>query len=282
MARPRFNLGGGWALLDIGSYARSGPSRRDRFSLEQIELISRTVNRAPEVMVKMLNQGGRNLAAVRRHVDYLDRDGKLPIETDDGQRLQGKGISRVLLDHWDLDLEEERPAAEIKARQTRDPPKLVHKVLFSMPAGTPPKKVLAAVKNFAREEFGAKYRYAMVLHTDEPHPHVHMVVKAMGDNGKRLNIRRDTLRHWRTEFARHLREQGVAANATERAARGVTKPRKLDGIHRAAMRGASTHWRQRAEAVAREMDTGPPVPMCSETSAFGNLESKGSIHSCQQ
>ena len=26
----------------------------------------------------------------------------------------------------------------------------------------------------------------------------------------------------------------------------------------------------------------PPVPMCSETSAFGNLESKGSIHSCQQ
>jgi hypothetical protein len=26
----------------------------------------------------------------------------------------------------------------------------------------------------------------------------------------------------------------------------------------------------------------PPVPMCSETSAFGSLESKGSIHSCQQ
>jgi hypothetical protein len=28
-----------------------------------------------------------------------------------------------------------------------------------------------------RETFGAKYRYAMVLHMDEPHPHVHMVVK---------------------------------------------------------------------------------------------------------
>jgi len=52
-----------------------------------------------------------------------------------------------------------------------------------MPAGTPPNKVLAAVKNFAREEFGLKHRYAMVLHTDEPHPHVHMVVKAM--SGKR-------------------------------------------------------------------------------------------------
>jgi hypothetical protein len=256
MGRLRINLGDGFALLDIGSYARSGLGRRERFSPGQIELISRTVNRAPEVMVKMLNQGGRNLAAVRRHVEYLDREGVLPIETDDGQRLQGNGVSRVLLDDWDLDLEEERPAADLKARQTRDPPKLVHKILFSMPAGTPPNKVLAAVKNFAREEFGAKYRYAMVLHTDEPHPHVHMVVKAMGDDGKRLNIRRDTLRHWRTEFARHLQEQGVAANATERAARGITKPQKLDGVHRAAMRGASTHYRRRAEAVAHELVAG--------------------------
>jgi hypothetical protein len=46
--------------------------------------------------------------------------------------------------------------------------------MFSMPAGTPPGKVLAAVKNFAREEFALKHPYAMVLHTDEPHPHVHM------------------------------------------------------------------------------------------------------------
>src|SRR2546427_4173196 len=62
--------------------------------------------------------------------------------------------------------------------------------------------LLTAVKNFAREEFGLKHRYAMVLHTDEPHPHVHMVVKAMGDDGRRLNIRRETLRGWRREFAR--------------------------------------------------------------------------------
>jgi hypothetical protein len=121
-----------------------------------------------------------------------------------------------------------------------------------MPAGTPPQKVLAAVKAFAREEFGAKHRYAMVLHTDEPHPHVHMVVKAVSEEGVRLNIKKATLRDWRREFARHLREQGVAANATDRQVRGVVNPQKTDGIHRAAMRGASTHWRQRTAAVARE------------------------------
>jgi hypothetical protein len=242
--------------IDIGSYARHGPGRRDRPSPAQIAMIARTVQRTPEVMVKVLNRGGTDLGAVRRHINYLDRGGELEIETDEGERLQGKGAAQGLLDDWDLDLDQNRPTADLKPWGRGKAPKLVQKLLFSMPAGTPPKKVLAAVKNFAREEFGAKHRYAMVLHTDEPHPHVHMVVKAMGCDGKRLNIRRVTLREWRREFARHLRDEGVAANATERAVRGESKPQKTDGIHRAALRGASTHWRGRAEAVARELRTG--------------------------
>src|SRR5690606_12537623 len=68
--------------------------------------------------------------------------------------------------------------------------------------------------------------------------------------GGRLNIRKDTLRGWRQEFARHLREQGIAANATERAVRGEIKTRKTDGIYRAALRGASTHMRARMEEAA--------------------------------
>jgi hypothetical protein len=242
----------GW--LDIGSYARHGPGQRDRLSSAQVAFITRTVRRAPEVMIKMLNQGGGDVGSVARHLKYLDREGKLPIETDEGDPLKGKGVSKALLDDWDLELDAKRPpTADHKPRQMGKQPKLVHKMIFSMPAGTPPKKVLAAVKNFAREEFGAKHRYAMVLHTDEPHPHVHMVVKAMGYDGTRLNIRKATLREWRRQFGRHLREHGVAANATERAARGVTKPQKQDGIYRAERRRDSTHWRERTAAVAREM-----------------------------
>ncbi|MGO9933142.1 MAG: hypothetical protein ACLPV8_15225 [Steroidobacteraceae bacterium] len=40
-----------------------------------------------------------------------------------------------------------------------------------MPAPTPPDKVLAAARKFAREKF-AQHRYAMVLHIDQKHPHV--------------------------------------------------------------------------------------------------------------
>jgi Relaxase/Mobilisation nuclease domain len=246
----------GRPLLDIRSLARRGPGRRDYLSSAEIELIARTAYRTPEVMVKVLTRGGQDLGAVRRHLEYLDRKGELEIETDDGQQLSGKGVERELLDDWDLDIEEDRRRTTLDPRPDRRPPKLVHKVLFSMPPGTPPKKVLEAVKNFAREEFGLKHRYMMVLHIDEPHPHVHMVIKAVSEQGQRLNIRKATLRGWRREFARHLRALGVPANATERAVRGENRSPKLNGIYRAEQRGESWRVRARAEEVGRELRTG--------------------------
>jgi hypothetical protein len=125
--------------------------------------------------------------------------------------------------------------------------------MLSMPPGTPAKGVLEAARNFAREEFALKHRYALVLHTDEPHPHVHLVVKAVSEQGERLNIRKANLREWRREFARHIREQGIGANATERAVRGEPRKAKKDGIYRASERGESTYLRAQAGAVAIEL-----------------------------
>jgi hypothetical protein len=85
-----------------------------------------------------------------------------------------------------------------------------------------------------------------------------MVVKAVSEQGVRLNIRKATLREWRKEFARHLRAHGVEANATERAVRGNRLPAKLDGIYRAEPRGESRHTRARTDAVARELLKGDP------------------------
>jgi hypothetical protein len=256
MTRPLIEAGGGRPLLDIASYARRGPGRRDRLSIDEIELISRTVRRTPAVMVKVLSRGGQDLKAVGRHVAYLSRDGEVSIETDDGQRLSGNGVEKGLLENWDMDLEEHRRKSDLQSRPSRPPPKLVHKLMFSMPTGTQPDKVLAAVKNFAREELGLKHRYLMALHTDTPRPHVHVVIKAVSEQGQRLHIRKATLREWRLEFARHLRALGVAANATPRYVRGETGLRKPDGIYRASLRGESTYMRERAEVVARELARG--------------------------
>ena len=170
-------------LLDIVSYARGGSQQRlARLTPAQVEQIRRTVTRTPEVMVKVTGGGGAGSSGgVKAHFSYISRRGELEIETDDGERLTGQGAGLRLLNDWDLDLEQDRKRSDLFATHRRPAPKLVHKLIFSMPAGTPPDKVLSAVRDFAREEFGLQHRYAMVLHTDEPHPHVHVVVKAMSE-----------------------------------------------------------------------------------------------------
>jgi hypothetical protein len=240
--------GGGRPLLDIASYGRSAPGHGRVNTSAEIAHAVRTARGAPEVMVKV-SGGARTLRGVASHLDYIGREGRGDIETDDGQILNEKGIENALLRDWDLDL----PAGRGARGRARRPSKLVHNLVFSMPEGTPPDKLLKAIRTFASNEFGLRHRYAMALHTDQRHPHVHVVVKAVSEDGERLNIRRATLRQWRRDFAQCLRDLGVEANATERAVRGAVTPRKLDGIHRAARRGASTHMQRRAENVAHEL-----------------------------
>jgi hypothetical protein len=136
-------------------------------------------------MVKVLSRSANSLSAVRKHLAYIGRRGELDLETDDEERLRD---GHDLVEDWDLDLDQYRRKSDLTATTGKEPARLVHKVIFSMPAGTPPDKVLKAVKNFAREEFALKHRYAMALHTDEPHPHVHVVVKAVSEQGERLAV----------------------------------------------------------------------------------------------
>jgi hypothetical protein len=238
-------------LLDIVSYGRAGPHA---LSVAQREQTAHTIGRTPEVMVQV-KAGARTLRGANRLLDYIGREGDLGVETDTGDRADGKGFERALTEDWDLDLEA-HPRQSHRSVRGRRLPKLVHHILFSMPPGTPPDKVLRAVRKLAVNEWQRKHRYAMALHTDTKAPHVHVVVKAMSEQGERLNIRKATLRDWRRRFAEHLRELGVAANATERAVRGETRTWKSDGIYRAGQRGESTHLQQRTQQVVSELSTG--------------------------
>jgi predicted transcriptional regulator len=255
MVRRRIEMGAASPLLDIASYARRGPVDRIHLAPEEIQLLGRTARRTPEVMVKVLSKGGHDLKAVGRHLNYLSRNGEVEIETDDGRHLSGQGIEQELLEDWDLDIEEARKTRELRSRPGMVRPKLVHKVVLSMPAGTSPDGLLRGARTFARETFGAQHRYAMVLHTDEPHPHVHLVIKTVSEEGVRLNIRKATLRDWRREFARHLRAQGISANATDKAVRGITRPKLSDGMYRAMQRGASRRIQERGGSMGLEGTT---------------------------
>jgi Relaxase/Mobilisation nuclease domain len=237
-------------LLDIVSYGRGGKS----LTPAQKEHIDRTVRRVPEVMVKV-SGGARTVRGVERHIDYIGREGRLGLEADTGELLDGKGFERQLTEDWDLDLEAHERQTERSIRG-RKPPKLVHNIIFSMPPGTASHKVLEAVRKLALNEWQLKHRYAMVLHTDDDHPHVHVVVKAVSEQGQRLNIKKATLRAWRQQFASNLRDLGVAANATERAVRGATRTHRSDGAYRAAQRAGATLFQDRERRILHEWSAG--------------------------
>jgi hypothetical protein len=230
MTRRVVKLSDRQLALDLVSYGRSGPKPNAPVFPS---MTRRRGARAPEVMIKV-SGGARTLHGVKRSLSYFARNGKLAMEGDTWEPLTGKGFQHDLVLDWDLDLEVLARQSSREIRVARRPPRLVYNVIFSMPPGTDPPKVLRAVKKFVGTEFGSKHRYGMVLHTDEPHPHVHLVLKARSEEGERLHIKKATLRHWREKFAENLRELGVAANATERAARGEPRARRREREYRAA------------------------------------------------
>lgn len=254
MPRNSHRARGDRSFLDLVSYGRGAPGHGRQLLPAQIEQIARTVRHTPEVMVK-ISGGGQSAKAVAAHFKYIGRE-EFEIEKDDGEHLRGKGTEKALIEDWELDLDAAESRSPYRGVSGRKPGKLVHNIVLSMPAGTPAAGVLEASRAFAREQFALKHRYALVLHTDQPHPHVHLVVKARSEQGRRMNIRKETLRDWRRQFASHLRAQGIAANATERAVRGVTKPQKSDGIYRAMRAGRSSHMRKRVDSAVASMRSG--------------------------
>ena len=104
--------------------------------------IAYTVSRAPEVMVKV-SGGARTLGGVQAHFVHIGRDGELGVEVDHGVQLTGKGFEKQLVPDWDLDLLAHPRQDERSILGKRRSPKLVHNLIFSMPLGTSPKKVLA-------------------------------------------------------------------------------------------------------------------------------------------
>jgi hypothetical protein len=167
-------------LLEIDSHARTPALRRDRLSPDQIAQVARTVRRTPEVMVKVTG-GGTSIRAGSANLAYITRHSDLELHSDDGSVASDRETQRALTKHWHLDLSSRQGGSRGGSDKPGRAYKLVQNIVLSMPHPTPPEKALAAAKVFAREKFGLQHRYAMALHTDQRHPHVHL-----GRQGGRL------------------------------------------------------------------------------------------------
>jgi len=130
-----------------------------------------SADRVPEVVIKVISAGSNNLAAIRIHFVDLQNGKNRTLEMDAfSTPIVDKRAARALIEDWDLDLDDLYWRQPYLVPRRRTAPKLVHKILFSMPPGTSPDKLLAALHNFAQQEFADRHRYTLALHTDEPIP----------------------------------------------------------------------------------------------------------------
>jgi type IV secretory pathway VirD2 relaxase len=179
--------------------------------------LERIVRRAPEVMVKITGRT-KGVAHLKSHLAYITRNGELDAETEQGATLTGSSGLKDLQQRWEDD-------AGLDDKRRRDGSLSVN-IILSMPAGTDAIGVKDSARAFAIETFGYNHDYVFVQHLDDKHPHVHLTVRSLGHDGKRLNPRKADLQVWRERFAGELRLRGIAAEATPRRTRG--RVRKAD------------------------------------------------------
>lgn len=215
--------------------------------------LKRIVNRAPEAMVKLTGRARGGAQPLKAHLDYITRNGTLACETQDGERITERARLRALNDEWLL-----ANAAEGLGNAGANAAQSVAFIL-SMPPGTPADRVEAAARSWARETFGGTHDYLLARHDDTRHPHVHVTVRAVGVDGRRLAPGPADLRAWRERFARELRRLGVEAEATPRQARGVVRKSPRSAVQREEAVGRQPRVRV-AEGREAEHDATAPRP----------------------
>jgi len=214
--------------------------------------IRNTVRKVPEVMVK-ISGGGKSLAHVKAHLDYISRNGKVQLEDQSGNIYSGRPDIHDLENEWKYG---GYPMTQPSIKQAFN-------IVLSMPPSTDRQAVTDAARAFAKSEF-VNYSYVFATHDDEKHPHVHLCVKALGRDGTRLNPRKADLQSWREIFAEKLIDHGVEANATRRHVRGVTRrpmkqpvihieKRGLRSLHREALKNAAEGFIRNGRAISNPL-----------------------------
>lgn len=250
---------------DLGGARKAKGQGRSGSHHGNRQQLRRVASRTPEVMVKVTSHS-KTRQQVSSHLRYISRKGDLPVHTSDGDRLEGQGAHDHIAAIWAEDANRSNSTA--RPSKTR----VSTNIVLSMPKGKPD-KILAAAQDFAHNEF-SNHDWAMALHTDTNHPHVHLTVRNRGKDYRRLHMPKGKTQEWRESLAESLRAHGIEAEATRRYERGVTRKgenqtvrhirnRKTPDVYKNAMREAEMRrrgqyqphepWRDKIEARQQEV-----------------------------
>ena len=234
-ARPHVSaldavMGEDWAVVDFDGARKARDMRLFRPGLGPAHARDlkrglaggRFPGRRPQAVVKMIRKGGASDArGLKAQIAYLSRDGETPL-------LRSEAFMGIEID-----------AAQLDAIGTswRMPPDGAGRAdrtshfIASFPEGTPHGAAERAGRAWAEEMFGSgrfggdSFDYYTAFHTDQAHPHMHVVVNRRGlENGAWLKVslrgdlHYDRMREVLVDVAGR---EGIELEATTRFARGI-------------------------------------------------------------
>jgi hypothetical protein len=196
------------------------------------------------------------MKGVRRVLKYISDKGEIVVEDEQGEQFKGMPAVLELGELFRMDTalipEEEGPYRET-----------LH-IEMGMRAGTVDRERLeAAMRETLAAEFEG-HKYAWAYHGHQANPHIHIVVRTMGRDMKRLPTRKLDLHRWRETLARSLRSRGIEADASRRVVRGVVHASEAIWAIKAREDGRLRQERQRRHGVT-------PEAMAATLTAWGHV-----------
>jgi len=190
----------------------------------------------PQSFVKVIRNGGTSTAkSTRNQMEYLSQDGEVDLELSDmyfGDKLETSEREELIQSWYDT------------GHNKGGHDKTTH-IVVSFPRGTDKDAAYRVGRAWAAEMFssgsyGDVFDYYTAFHTDQQHPHMHVVVAKRGMmHGNWLSIHRDgefnyvTFRAVQVEMAAR---EGIYLEATSRFERGVSDRNIPDAEYRRAER----------------------------------------------
>lgn len=204
----------------------SGFYQKKRTAIEDLKgRLHRVANRTPEVMVK-ITSSGHSSKNLKNHLDYISRNGQVLLTTEKNEKINNKISKLEIEQRWGHDLTE---FGESKYAES-------YHLIFSMPPQTPRDDFNLATEETIKKLFGG-HQYYYAQHNDTAHPHIHVAVKAISVDGKRLPTKKADLHRWREVYAHTLRSYGLHAEATKRVHRGKILKADKSSIYQMKRRG---------------------------------------------
>ncbi len=276
-------MGKDWGILSAGR-ARKAQEARLGLRIAHRQDVARysgnggAPGRKPQAVVKMIRNGGAsNVKGLRAQMSYLSRQGREPLERS--ERYMGLEVdedqARTMERSWRMPNE-----GEGRADRTSH-------FIVSFPEGTNKRDAHQAGRDWAEEMFGSgkyggdTFDYYTGFHTDQAHPHMHVVVYRRGlENGewlkvsKRGDINYDRMREElvrvaarsrieleaSTRYARGRHDRPVPDAEYRKAAAEHREPRAPDHTRETAIRAAAAmiHYSREFAANARKIEREAP------------------------